>query len=185
MRHNRAWRFISPLVNRVHTEFERLMRQHLMPGQILKKLDEFINNDFGKMGIFLSAFCGMLDFSNNKLVYSNYGHPPQILFQPKNNNVYLMSSQTFLMGVGLADSNIYSSEVSFEKGDRLLLFTDGITEAKNKSGEMFGQKRLEEIAKNNKHLNVAEFNNFLINTIDKFQSNNQTDDIFILTIQSK
>jgi sigma-B regulation protein RsbU (phosphoserine phosphatase) len=173
------------LVNRVHTEIERLVRESLMPGDILKSLDEFINKDFGKMGFFLSAFCGMLDFSRNKLIYSNYGHPPQILLQSKENKVVLMSPQTFLMGIGMEAGKVYSSEVAFAKGDRLILFTDGIIEAKDSKGEDFGQGRLEELTRSNIGLDVIDFNERLTQEVSRFQAGEQADDIFLLTIQTK
>ncbi len=173
------------LVNRVHSEVERLIREDLSPGEILKALDEFIDRDFGQMGIFLTAFCGMLDFSGKKLDYSNYGHPPQILLQSRDNEVVLMRSQTFLMGIGMDDQAVYHNTMEFEPGDRIILFTDGLIEAKNKDQELFGQKRLERFAKDNKDLDVTEFNSRLAGDVDAFENGQQGDDIFLLTIQTK
>jgi len=173
------------LVNRVHTEIERLIREDVMPGLVLKSLDEFINKDFGKMGYYLTAFCGLLDFSKQKLIYSNYAHPPQILLQSKDNKVVLMESHTFFMGIGMDTSEVYHNDVAFRKGDRLILFTDGIIEARDLKGEQFGYKRLEDFAKNNIHLDVVEFNDKLVKEINIFQSDKQKDDIFLLTIQTK
>jgi len=173
------------LVNRVHAELERLVHEELDPGKILRALDTFINRDFGKMGYFLSAFCGLLDFSKSKLIYSNYGHPPQILVQSKTNKLLLMESQTFMMGIGMDTESLYSNEASFQKGDRLVLFTDGIIEAKSEDGELFEQERLQEFVKNNITVDVLEFNKKLLKEIDRFQHNDQADDIFILTIQTK
>jgi sigma-B regulation protein RsbU (phosphoserine phosphatase) len=173
------------LVNRIHTEIERLLRESFDPGLILKGLDEFINKDFGKMGYYLSAFCGLLDFSRNKLIYSNHGHPPQILLQSGDNKIVLMESQTILMGIGMDAAGIYSSEIPFAKGDRLILFTDGVIEAKDKAGELFGYELLDEFVKQNSGKEVVDFNNSLIKKLDEFQSGAQNDDIFLLTIQTK
>jgi sigma-B regulation protein RsbU (phosphoserine phosphatase) len=173
------------LVNRVHTEIERLIREAKLPGVILKFLDEFINKDFGKLGFYLSAFCGLLDFSEKKLIYSNYGHPPQILLQSRSNNVVFMQSQTFLMGIGLDTGGVYNTDVNFENKDRLILFTDGIVEAKNIDNDFFGYKRLENFVKSNINLSVVEFNDRLIEMIDGFQNGLQHDDLFLLTIQTK
>lgn len=173
------------LVNRVHAEMERLVREDFSPGAILKELDEFINRDFGKMGFFLTAFCGLLDFSNSRLIYSNYGHPPQILLQSREKTIVLMQPQTFLMGIGMDASNIYNNDIAFTRGDRLILFTDGIIEAKNSSKEEFGSRRLEDFTRENSTLDVEEFNKTLIEKLDNFQSGLQDDDIFLLTIQTK
>lgn len=173
------------LVNRIHIEIERSIRENLAPGELLKSLNDFINEDFGKMGFFLTAFCGLLDFSSNKLIYSNYGHPPQILVQSRGNKIVLMEPQTFLMGIGMEAGSVYNNEVGFEKGDRLILFTDGVTEAKSPKDEFFGHQRLEDFAKNNADLDVVKFNSRLEEEISAFQAARQDDDIFLLTIQTK
>lgn len=173
------------LVNRVHTEIERLLRDDPDPGKLLKTLDEFINKDFGKMGYYLSAFCGLLDFSRKRLVYSNHGHPPQMLLQSAGNKIILMEAQTLMMGIGMDASALYSAETPFAKGDRLILFTDGVIEAKDKGGELFGYERLEEFVKRNAGMDVVEFNTGLAKRLDEFQSGIQNDDIFLLTIQVK
>jgi len=173
------------LVNRLHTEIERLMREKAMPGDLLRSLDRFINEDFGKMGIYLSAFCGLLDFSKKQLIYSNHGHPPQILVQSRNNSIVLMDSQTFFMGIGMAEEQVYNTNVGFERGDRIILFTDGITEAKDAKGQLFGYERLERFVRQNAALDAAAFNEKLVQEIKAFETGGQSDDIFLLTVQTK
>ena len=173
------------LVNRIHTEIEGLVRENLMPGEILKRLDNFIRSDFGKIGIFLSAFCGIINFSDKKLIYSNYGHPPQILFQRADKKIVLMESQTFLMGIGMETSDVYQVKINFQKGDRIFLFTDGIIEAKNKDSEEFGYERFQQFVRENGTLDVAAFNEDLLAAVKKFQEGAQADDIFLLSIQIK
>jgi sigma-B regulation protein RsbU (phosphoserine phosphatase) len=173
------------LVNRLHTEIEELLRLKIDPGEMLKRLDRFIKSDFGKMSIFLSAFGGLLDFKSRKLTYSNFGHPPQILYRKADSKIIYMESQTFLMGIGLDDSGVYQMTIDFEKGDKIFLFTDGIIEAKAPSGEMYGNKRFEEFVRQNGALYVADFNEKLMATLKEFQAGEQSDDIFLLSIQIK
>lgn len=173
------------LVNRIHTEVERLVRDTVSPGQILKSLDDFINGDFGKMGYFLSAFAGLLDFSKRELIYSNYGHPPQILLQSNDDNVVFMAPQTFLMGIGMDSGAVHDTVIKFSKGDRLILFTDGIIEAKGPGGDLYGSERLEMFVKETKGSDVTEFNEKLITRINGFRQGKQDDDIFLMTIQVK
>jgi len=173
------------LVNRIHTEIENLIRQDLMPGEVLRRLDNFIKSDFGKMGIFLSGFCGVMDFSSKKLVYSSYGHPPQILFRKSAKKIVFMESQTFLMGIGMETSDVYQVKLDFEKGDRVFLFTDGIAESKNLSGEEFGYERLKSFIREKSDLDVVGLNEELMASLKDFQAGRQGDDIFLLSIQIK
>lgn len=173
------------LVNRIHTEIENLIKSDIGPGMILNKLDSFIKTDFGKMGIFLTAFCGVLDFSSNSLQYSNYAHPPQILFQSSDKNIIFLEAQTYLVGVASESKEIYEVKINFNKGDRIFLFTDGVVEARNVSGEQYGLDRLRSFVRENSDLQVARVNERLMTSLRDFQNNQQIDDIFLLSIQIK
>lgn len=173
------------LVNRVHTEIERLARDGKGPGDVSKSLADFIERDFGKMGYYLSAFCGELDFDKKRLAYSNHGHPPQILVHSKDDSIEFMESHTFLMGIGMDPDNLYSSEIPFSRGDRLVLFTDGIIEAKDEKGELFGYDALKEFVRSHRSLAAADFNKALLERISAYQNDKQSDDIFLLTIEVK
>src|SRR3989338_4144476 len=116
------------MVNRIHAEFERLAKEYLKPGELLNRLNEFIHADFTGTGMYLSAFCGMLDFKNKRFIYSNYGHPPQYLFRRALSQITPLAAQTTLLGI-THDGVQFEHELLFENGDRIFIFTDGITEA--------------------------------------------------------
>lgn len=78
-------------------------------------------------------------------------------------------------------------EVIILKGPSLILtFTDGLTELKNNNGEFFDDDKIIGFVCDNKDLNVAQFNENLLNEIDKFkETEDYTDDIAILTCKIK
>ena len=112
------------LVNRVHAEFERLVQEEQKPEWLLRKLNHFISRDFEGTNMYLSAFCGLLDFKTHVFSYANYGHPSQYFFHLNGSNIEHLASQNTLLGI-LPDGQHRQGEVLFEPGDRLLLFTDG------------------------------------------------------------
>lgn len=67
----------------------------------------------------------------------------------------------------------------------MLLFTDGVIEIKNKSGEFYGEERLERFISENYVLNVEQFNQQLLNELNAFKKRDFEDDIFILNIHAK
>ena len=89
------------------------------------------------------------------------------------------------MGIGMDASSIHNNDIAFTRGDRLILFTDGIIEARNSLKQEFGSKQLEDFAQNNNTLDVEKFNNALIERLASFQAGPQDDDVFLLTIQTK
>jgi len=173
------------LVNRLHTEFERLAKENKSPGVLLKELNGFIVDDFEGIHMYTTAFCGLLDFKDMKFTYSNHGHPPQYLYCIRESKVLDLRPQAALLGLPFPDDDIHQSEVLFDHEDKILLFTDGVTEAKSRRGEEYGRERLQSFIANNYPLPADPFNQKLIKELGVFSSSKFRDDIFVLTIDIK
>ncbi|MFC1570399.1 PP2C family protein-serine/threonine phosphatase [Candidatus Omnitrophota bacterium] len=168
------------LVNRIHAEFERLGREGNEPGELLRVLNEFIKEDFEGSDMFLSAFCGLIDMKKMTLKYSNYGHPPQYVYSEKDKKVHSLGAQTSLLGLPLDDDEVYQDEINLTSGDRILLYTDGITETFDSAHDEYGYDRLKEFIKKHHTLGVQKFNDRLIKDLDEFKSEPFKDDICML-----
>lgn len=170
------------MVNRIHTEFERLAKEDITPGVLLQKLDRFICDDFAGTGMYLSAFCGRLDFEQKKFTFSNYGHPPQYFHQVGRSGIEALPAHTTLLGIAKEGRKIHEGEMNFGKGDRIVLFTDGIPEAVSPAGERFGMQRIEKMLKG--HFPEArDFNAALLKNLTDFHQGKVFDDILVLSIQ--
>jgi sigma-B regulation protein RsbU (phosphoserine phosphatase) len=93
---------------------------------------------------FVTAVLAELDLAEGRLRYLNAGHPPPVLLRRGKAIHTLGGGRRVPLGVKWLDVQI--GEEAFEPGDRLLLYTDGITEARDVSGELFGLDRLVELA---------------------------------------
>ena len=103
---------------------------------------------------FVTAFYGLLDATNRTLVYANAGHNPPLLLNAD-------GSARFLVQGGLPlgmfrDTRYYEYYLTFEPGQLLLLYTDGVTEAFNPQEEEFGPDRLLESVRVARTLNARE-----------------------------
>lgn len=174
------------LVNRLHAEFERLARETKSPGFLMRELNEFILRDFEGTYMYLSAFCGTLDFKDLKFSYSNYGHPTQYLYRYKNSDVQNLKQQAGLLGVFNEEAGTVPNEheVSFELGDNILLFTDGVIEAASDKGEFYGEDRVLEVIRKNSKRSAVKLNEALFGELEDFADRHFKDDIFILSIQT-
>lgn len=172
-------------VNRLHTEFERLARDDKEPGVLLKELNEFLIKDFAGVNTYLSAFCGMLDFGKMKFLYSNHGHPAQYIYKINDPAIKYLTSQTTLLGISENEKSVYQQELEFTKGDRFLLFTDGVIETKNDEGVEFGDKALQDFVMNNSTATAAIFNKGLLDELHSFNEGKFEDDVFLLNIHVK
>ncbi|NQT07408.1 MAG: serine/threonine-protein phosphatase [Candidatus Omnitrophica bacterium] len=173
------------LVNRLHTEFEMLAKEGKEPGALLRELNDFIVNDFAGTNMYLSAFCCMLDFKDMRFIYSNHGHPSQYIYRVNMSAIERLGSQASLLGIFPEKEEAQQKGIDFSKGDRILLFTDGIIETKDKSGQEYGRDRLEDFIKNNYSFDVDLFNNRLLEELNSFKAGDFKDDIFILNIRVK
>ncbi len=89
---------------------------------------------------FITAIYGILDYTNRTFVFSNAGHNPPLLIKPNGEYRYVEYGDVPL-GM-FADIHYHQHFIRFEPGQVLVLYTDGITEAANPTGEEYGQDRL-------------------------------------------
>jgi hypothetical protein len=93
---------------------------------------------------FVTAIMAELDMDTGRLRYINAGHPAPILLRGGKAGPELSGGRR--LPLGLRDDRLRIGEATLERGDRLLLYTDGVTEARDAAGEMFGVDRLIEQA---------------------------------------
>jgi serine phosphatase RsbU (regulator of sigma subunit) len=92
-------------------------------------------------GVYLTLFLGILDVDRGLLRYVNAGHNPQFLLQARGGIQPLSSTG---MPIALYPGHGYSeAQVAIAPGDLLFFYTDGLVEAENEAGEMFGADRLQ------------------------------------------
>jgi hypothetical protein len=93
---------------------------------------------------FVTAFMAELDLATGRLRYLNAGHPPPLVL--REGAVIAELAGRGRMPLGLDDPRAEVAEFRLQPGDRLLMYTDGITEARDSDGVQFGQDRLVELA---------------------------------------
>jgi sigma-B regulation protein RsbU (phosphoserine phosphatase) len=96
---------------------------------------------------FVSAFYGVFDCDGRSFRYAAAGHPYPMWVHGRTNEVTPLSASGFLLGI-LPDEEYRERTIDLGPGDRLFLYTDGLVEARNEIGEMFGTDRLAECLAN-------------------------------------
>ncbi len=154
--------------------------QILQPARVLQKM----NQDFSgilQMGEFFSAFLAVYDRQENKLIYSNAGHPRPLLFHYDSRQVEELDTNGFLLGI-LSEGIEFEQKEKILKGKtRLIIFTDGINEAINQKEEQFGVERIQILLKEQANNPPEKFILNLQKSLAKFTGdNNFEDDITII-----
>ncbi|MCI5051738.1 MAG: SpoIIE family protein phosphatase [Simkaniaceae bacterium] len=109
---------------------------------IIKASNELFLDDTGNTGTFVTAWIGKIDLNSGKLRYSSLGHTPTLL---KRSEGSIENLATDGMALGVADFTPDVQETTLNRGDLLLLYTDGITEAHNKADKLYGEERLNQL----------------------------------------
>jgi serine phosphatase RsbU (regulator of sigma subunit) len=147
-----------------------------------KDLCEQVNRLTSKnieVGKFITFFYGLVDGESRRLTYTNAGHNAPILVQ-HDGKVLQLNTGGALLGV-FPDWKYVEGQIELTAGDRLLLFTDGVSEVQDARGHDFGEKRLTRLLKTNRNLNVVELQQKIMETITTFSGGDFADDVtFVL-----
>ena len=136
-------------------------------------------------GMFVTAWMGILDLKSGKLQYSNAGHNPPIIKHSNGTVEYLKSRAGFVLA-GMDGIRYRVNELQLERGDRIFLYTDGVTEATDSSNQLYGEDRLLNYMNNNPELDGHVLLPSLKSDIDKFVGEApQFDDITMLVLDYK
>jgi phosphoserine phosphatase RsbU/P len=149
------------------------------PSSVLRGVERVLSGQL--RGQFVSAAYLWLDTENRKALYSAAGHPP--LLHWSQGKLESIQSNGLIFGVQ-SDCDYPVREISITAGDRFLLYTDGLIEPENTNGESFGDRRLEEVVRENQYRPSSELSDRLLCELRHWQpaSTTQQDDITLIVI---
>jgi sigma-B regulation protein RsbU (phosphoserine phosphatase) len=135
--------------------------------------------------VFATAFYGVIDTESGTLAYANAGHPAPLIRRAGATVESLSSSNPEPAAGLIGDFPYTSAKASFAAGDCLLLFTDGVFEANNAAGEMYGTARLAEFVGRKAAPTGTALIEALIDEVRSFAGRSEfDDDICIFTVES-
>lgn len=141
--------------------------------------------DSNDAGLFVTAWIGILDLETGVLKYANAGHNPPLIKKSGGQFEYLRSRSGFVLA-GLETTKYKQSEMVLNPGDRIFLYTDGVTEATNGENQLYGEDRLETFLNEYQSETAQEILVHLQNDIDGFvKEAPQFDDITMLMFDYK
>jgi phosphoserine phosphatase RsbU/P len=150
------------------------------PGEVMRGLDRVLSGQLREQ--FVSAAYLWVDTEKGKAWYSAAGHPPLVKWDGKFERI---ESNGILFGV-VPGSEYPVREVPFRRGDRFLLYTDGVIEPENGKGTSFGDGKLEEVVKKNAARGGKELSEELLEEIRDWQPTGmpQQDDITLIVLDA-
>lgn len=119
------------------------------PAQLLAYLNQRLVEVYtSQVDAFVTAFYGVYDPANRRIQYASAGHPAPRLKRCSDNTLMTLDGERALpLGI-FPDTTYQNHEVQLIPGDQMVFYTDGITEAHNHAGQMFGTDRLDAVLSN-------------------------------------
>ncbi len=151
------------------------------PGDTLSRVNRILyQTELGAM--YVTIFLGWYNIRTGVLVYANAGHPPPYRVVADGAAVPFGDVTGPILGILDLDQYV-TKEARLEVGDKLVLYTDGVTEAIAPNGEFFGAGRLADLLSRNSSQSVDRLCEIVADRVDDFQDHARQDDTTILTLQ--
>ncbi len=166
--------------------FKVLLRREIRPGRnltdVLRRLNKTLLDQVGGIH-FVTVFLAAIDPSQASMEWCSAGHCPQVILRADGSVEELMADGVF---VGMFEDFLPESKISpLLPGDTLLLYTDGITEAENPSGELFGMERLRDDLTGLKDASPKNVLDGLLTSMESFvEGCSRQDDLTLVAVRA-
>jgi serine phosphatase RsbU (regulator of sigma subunit) len=152
------------------------------PALLLRWLNRQISS-YLATGEFLTIFLGLWNAKTQKFSFAGAGHPPAMLFTSDGLTVERLSVSPGIVGV-MADGEFPQASVQLSAGQRIVCYTDGVTEATNRQEELLGEDRLARICARFSDVPIATLVEYAFREIDRFTADApQRDDQAMLVLE--
>ncbi len=167
------------LMSNLQATVRGLAVQDLPPANLAEQLNRIISKNTAS-DRFITFFYAVFDAQSRRLLYSNGGHNAPIVLR-RDGSIDRLSSGGQALGI-FEEERYEQEEITLAEGDRLALFTDGITEASDGTEEEFGEARLLEILQQSRSLSAAEIQKIVLSRVAEFSGEKFQDDATLVLL---
>jgi hypothetical protein len=169
------------LMAKLQATIRALIYDNIPLPELGKKLNKIFYKD-SPAKIFASMIYFHLETDSNKVNWINAGHYPPILL--RNEKIEQLQKNAPALGL-ILESDFAEQTISLVQNDFLIVYSDGLTEAQNESGEFFGETRLSELLKNIKSTSAEQLGSYILSNVDLFTGKAPAHDDLTLVVLKK
>jgi sigma-B regulation protein RsbU (phosphoserine phosphatase) len=155
-------------------------------GQMISDVNYQLTKDVAEYHNFMTLFYLRIDCEHKTLEWVRAGHDPAIFYKPKTKSFEELNGQDIPLGVEASWTYKENKKTGLSAGQIIVLATDGVWEAQNTSGEMFGKDRVHDLVWANATLGAKGILNILLDRLSRFAKGKKfEDDVTLVVIKIK
>jgi len=150
--------------------------------EIITAMNRHLTRDVLETGRFMTLFYLTIDPQNNRIDWVRAGHDPAILYDPQQDSFVELKGSGMALGVNAGFQYAENRHEGLSNGQVIAIGTDGIWEAFNQKGAMFGKRRFKDIIRQNAGAGADDILNAVYNEISQFTQGQKTEDDITLVV---
>jgi sigma-B regulation protein RsbU (phosphoserine phosphatase) len=170
----------SVLISSLQAALRALVPESVSPAKVLQRVNRIFLHNIN-FTTFVTALLGRYEPATRTLTYTNAGHNPPLLLNAKDGRETWLNPTG--AAIGLMETYLPTAQaISLRQGDILLFYTDGVTEASDPGGELFGRQRLAQVVRQNAGLPAQELVHALRGALNDFSGGRPLEDDVTLLV---
>jgi PAS domain S-box-containing protein len=170
------------VANRIYSETTAHLRSGMPFLEMFGELNRFLIEDIAGSGMYVTLAAARVDVQRRSMVFAGAGHPPAIVARHGQSPLLLESRSMILGALPDAVDATANQEVELQPDDRIVLYTDGITEVFNSRGEMLGVEGVQEIVRQTSSLPAHEMKQGILDGVAAWREGPPTDDVSLMLV---
>jgi PAS domain S-box-containing protein len=171
------------VANRIYTEMMTQLRAGSALDTMLAQLNRFVMHNIGSSVFFFTVAAARIDRPGRRMIFAGAGHPPAMIAHNGAEPRLLESRSMVLGALPEAVDAEATLDVDLGSGDRVVLYTDGITDVFNSRGEMLGVEGVQKIVRDTSRLPFNEMKKGILDSVAQWREGPPTDDVSLVLVE--
>ena len=171
------------VANRIYTEMMTQLRSGAGLDVMLRHLNRFVMHNIGSSVFFFTVAAARIDRGGRRMVFAGAGHPPGMIVRDGQEPRLLESRSMVLGALPEAVGPEVTLDVDLQHGDRVVLYTDGITDVFDSNGNMLGVEGVQKFVRETSLLPFHQMKQGILDRVAEWRDGPPTDDVSLVLME--
>lgn len=166
------------------TVFRILSKANVDPEILLRQLNVCLTPELMQQNMFVSLFYGIYNTKSRVFKYAVAGHNPPLIFRRRGRKIEALEGKGIIIG-GKHKTEYKAFNIILEKGDLILLYTDGVQDIRNSENKIFGIEGIKKVIQKYAEYDADGISNCLAQVLSKYSGNKLNDDASFIVLKAE